>query len=169
MSDLSADTKVPVTHRAATDADRDFLFALYSSTRSDELAGLGWGQVQQEAFLMMQFEARRRCHALDFASADDRIILRDGRPIGRIMIARTDDEVRLVDIALLPGSRSQGIGTSLIRELTAEAEETGKPIRLHVDTASRAVGLYRRLGFTAIGENGIHECMEWRPATCLGN
>ena len=39
--------------------DEDFLWRLYVSTRAPEVAAFGWPPEQQEAFLRMQYRARR--------------------------------------------------------------------------------------------------------------
>src|SRR3712207_2371416 len=40
---------------------------------------------------------------------------------GRLDVARWPDELRIVDIALLPEHRNAGVGTALLRELQAKA------------------------------------------------
>ena len=42
--------------RARPDVE-SFLYELYASTRSEEMAGWGWDTAQQEFFLNMQFTA----------------------------------------------------------------------------------------------------------------
>ena len=118
MNDSPTGITALVTHRPATDGDSEFLFALFSSTRSDELAAAGLDDGQHEALLRMQFEARRRSYELEFRGADDRIVLWDREPIGRMMTARADREIRLVDIALLPAHRGRGIGTYSVKFIT---------------------------------------------------
>ena len=134
--------------RAATSEDEPFLLEVYASTRIDELAGLGWNDDQMRAFIKMQFLARERTYPRD----DDRIILLDGQPVGRIMVDRGDAAILLRDIALLPEYRNAGIGSHLIRDLMTEATAAGKPIILHVVSTSPAVHLYERLGFRLSGE-----------------
>jgi ribosomal protein S18 acetylase RimI-like enzyme len=81
-----------------------------------------------------------------------------------LLLSRLEDEIRLVDIALLPEHRGQGIGRRLIEGLFAEAAGAGKAVRLHVGKDNRAVPLYTRLGFQIIGDKETHFFMEWRPA-----
>jgi hypothetical protein len=47
---------VSVTLRPVTDADREFLIAVYDSTRAEELAQVEWQEGQREAFIRWQFE-----------------------------------------------------------------------------------------------------------------
>lgn len=155
---------VSVTLRAARDEDEEFLFALYSSTRRDEMAVWGWPAAQQEMFLRMQYRALAQRYAAEREVSDHQIILDDDRPIGRLLVARTADDIRLADIALLPEQRGRGIGAALIGDLQDEAERAGLPLRLHVTRDNRAAQLYQRLGFIITGDIGSHFKMEWRPA-----
>jgi GNAT superfamily N-acetyltransferase len=51
-----------------------------------------------------------------------------GRPAGRrLYVAREGDEIRIIDIALLPDYCNRGIGTTLLRGLQSEAAAAGKP------------------------------------------
>jgi ribosomal protein S18 acetylase RimI-like enzyme len=92
------------------------------------------------------------------------IICQDNRPIGRLVVNRSAEEVRVVDLALLPAHRNRGIGTLLMRQVCDEAARSGKPVRLSVLKNNRAARWYERLGFTKTGEAGFHDEMEWRPA-----
>jgi ribosomal protein S18 acetylase RimI-like enzyme len=153
-----------VTLRPARAEDEDFLFTLYASTRAEEMAAWGWPAAQQEMFLRMQYRALEQRYAAEREVSDQQIILHDDRPIGRLLVARKADEIRLADIALLPEHRGQGIGAALIGDLQDEAEGAGLPLRLHVTCDNRAARLYERLGFITTGDIGSHFKMEWRPA-----
>ena len=131
--------------RPATPDDEPFLLEVYASTRIDELAGLGWNDDQKQAFIKIQFLARER----SYPRVDDRIILLDGRAVGRMLVDRNEAEILLRDIALLTEYRNTGIGSRLINDLMQEAAAAGKPIKLHVVSSSPAVRLYERLGFRA--------------------
>jgi ribosomal protein S18 acetylase RimI-like enzyme len=154
---------VSVTLRAARADDESFLLALYGSTRQDEMAAWGWDAAQQEMFLRMQFLALQQRYAAEREHSEHRIILRDGVPVGRILVIRSADEIRLADIALLPEHRRSGIGSALIGDLQEEAARTGLPVRLHVTRDNRAAQLYERLGFVVCGDTGSHFKMEWLP------
>jgi ribosomal protein S18 acetylase RimI-like enzyme len=150
-----------VVLRPAQQHDSDFLRELYSSTRVEEMASWGWSDAQQKAFLRLQFEAQQRHHELAYEGAEDCIITVNDRPAGRLLVLRSDVELRLVDIALLPDYRNRGAGTIVIRMLQEEAAIGGKPLRLHVSYLNPALRLYRRLGFVEIGDTGTDYFMEW--------
>ena len=84
-------------------------------------------------------------------------------PVGRLYVARWQDEIRIVDIALLPPYRNTGLGTTILRDLLAEAAVAHKPVRIHVEKFNPALRLYERLGFVPIADKGVYLFMEWTP------
>jgi ribosomal protein S18 acetylase RimI-like enzyme len=156
---------VTVALRVADDADNAFLCELYGSTRAAEMAAWGWSGEQREQFVRMQFTARERHYGVMYPEREDRVILREGRPIGRMIVARRAREIVLVDMALLPEERGHGEGATLVRGLQREATEAGRPLRLHVlGSNAAAIRFYERLGFRTIDDDGSYLHMEWRPA-----
>jgi ribosomal protein S18 acetylase RimI-like enzyme len=154
---------ISVAWRSAHPEDEEFLSALYTSTRAEEVAAWGWTAAQEEAFLRMQFQAQRQAYQWQFPGADHQIILRQGQPVGRCLVYRTEAEIRLVDLALLPEDRGAGLGSAVVQALLDEAQQAGKPVRLHVTPTNRAARWYARLGFKPIGETPTHLSMEWSP------
>lgn len=149
--------------RLALPSDHEFLALLYASTRADELERAGFPLDQREAFCRMQFNAQQHHYTLYFARAVDTLIEMDGVPVGRELIARSSDELFLVDIALLPEWRSRGIGSDRLQRLIADSRALQCPIRLYAEQGSRAPALYQRHGFVITGEEGVYFTME-RPA-----
>lgn len=150
-----------ITLRQALIEDERFLFDLYASTRAEELDAWGWDDVQRQAFLALQFRGQQ-AHYDGYPNQDHQIVIEDGRPIGRLFVSRLENEIRLVDITLMPEFRGQGIGGRLIRGLIDEAQRTGKAVRLHVEKHNQAQRLYRRLGFEVFGDAETHWLMMWR-------
>lgn len=146
-------------------ADREFLARLYASTRSEELGPVPWPEAQKRAFLQSQFEAQHAHYTQHFPDASFDVIEIEGQPAGRLYVDRREDEIRLIDIALLPEHRGGGLGTSLLHDLLAEATAAKLPVTLHVEHANPAVRLYRRLGFDAdpAPETGVYQLMRWQP------
>jgi ribosomal protein S18 acetylase RimI-like enzyme len=155
---------LPITLRPVQPDDESFLYELYCSTRQEELAAWGWDAAQAAIFLQIQYRAQQQHYATHFAQATAQIICYDGRPIGRLVVAGTDEELRLADIALLPAYRNAGIGTLLLEDLLATAAQTGRPVRLHVEAHNRARRLYERLGFTVVAATGPYYLMEKAPS-----
>ena len=152
-----------VSFRPAAEADKPFLCALYASTREDELRVVDWPETQKKAFLDTQFEAQHRYYHEQFPTADYLVVELDGEAIGRIYVDRRADELRLVDIALIPEARNQGLGEALLLDLLDEGQAASLPIRIHVEKFNPAMHLYLRLGFKPVEDQGVYELMEWRP------
>ena len=150
-----------VVLRAATDDDRDFLVALYGSTRAD-LALLPLDDEQRDALVRMQFHAQdlHFRHTAPNASFD--LVEVDGSPAGRLYVDRTTGDIRIIDISLLPELRGGGIGSTLVRAVQDEAAATGRTVSLHVAMGNRAAELYDRLGFRLSADLGVYRLLEWR-------
>jgi GNAT superfamily N-acetyltransferase len=149
--------------RSVTLDDDPFLLSVYASTRAEELDQVEWAEGQREAFLKWQFEMQRREYDVRFPDAEYDLIEIDGQPVGRIWIGRTDQEIRLLDIALLPQFQNRGAGTALINWLIEEAKASGKRLRHMVFVLNNnAHRFYERLGFVEIEDLGGYKHMEWR-------
>lgn len=146
--------------RPATAEDNAFLFDLYCTTRADELAAWGWDAAQQAAFLRFQFMAQTQHYGAQLPHAEHSIICNASTPIGRIITIRGSDELRLVDLALLPSWRNTGIGSGLISDLIDQAAQRHVPLRLQVRTDNRARRLYERLGFRIVAHHDVYLHME---------
>ncbi len=147
--------------RPETADDEAFLYTVYASTREEELDAADWDEATRQAFLRMQFSAQRRGYRDMFPEGGFLIILCGNDRAGRMVVNRTLDEIRLVDIALLPAFQNQGIGARLVGDLITEAKETGRPLRVSVFKPSRAAVFYQRLGFVKSGEAGLYDHWEW--------
>ncbi len=154
----------PVSLNLAQPSDEQFLFEVYASTRAEEMALVSWTAEQKQAFLQMQSDAQRQSYALEFPEAKWYVIREADEPIGRLIVNRADDKILLVDIALLPEYRNRGIGTLLLHELMSEAQQSGLPLHLHIETFNPAFRLYERLGFVKVDEIGIYWELAWFPA-----
>jgi ribosomal protein S18 acetylase RimI-like enzyme len=153
----------PVTLRPSRDDDRPFLFRVYASTRWDELEPVPWTVEQKEAFLRQQFDAQDIDYRRNYKTASFDVIELAGDSVGRLFVDRRTDEIRIVDIALLPEHRGSGIGTALIRALLDEAAALGKRLSVHVERHNPARRLYERLGFAEVADRGLYLLMEVTP------
>ena len=151
-----------LTQRETLPDDEGFLFEIYLSSRGDDLTAMGWDAERSRNFLETQYAAQQRFLKANYPQGEDRVIILDTQPIGRIVVERNDQEIRVADVALLPQYRNSGIGTYLIRELLTEAARLGRPFRTQVTRSSAALSLFERLGVVKIGETGSHYQMEWR-------
>lgn len=111
----------------------------------------------------MQFNAQRQQYDEVYPQAENRIILQNNIPLGRMLVNSSESEITLVDIALLPEHRNAGVGTSLVQGLLAEALAARKPVRLHVWKFNPAFHLYERLGFSIVGDQSSYLEMLFQP------
>ncbi len=151
------------TLRPSTPEDRELLNRIYASTRAGEMAVVPWSEQQKQEFLRFQFDAQDKYYREHFPRAAYDLIVLDGEPVGRLYVDRRADEIRLIDIALLPEHRGAGIGGAIMRDVLAEGEQSGKLVRIHVEHNNPAMRLYLRLGFCKIEEQGVYHLMEWTP------
>jgi len=144
--------------------DEEFSFQVYASTRAGEMALVQWNAEEKEAFLRMQFHAQRTHYTTYSPKAGWWVIMLDDAPVGRMVVDRSpDQQINLMDIALLPEYRGQGLGTQLMQDLLDEARTSGKAVRLHVERFNPAYRLYQRLGFEETGtQAGIYMEMLWK-------
>lgn len=155
-----------VALRAVQTEDEDFLLQVYAASRADEMALVDWSDEQKLAFLRSQFEAQAAQYRARFPDAEYCLILQHERPVGRFWIGRTPEQIRLLDIAILPEFQNRGIGAVLLKSLLAESEAAGVPLRhmvFKMNTA--ALRFYARFGFSAIEDVGAYIHMERQPAS----
>ncbi|WP_017328067.1 N-acetyltransferase [Synechococcus sp. PCC 7336] len=144
--------------------DEPFLARVYASTRAEEMAMVDWNDEQKADFLQMQFHAQHSHYQEHYADAEFLIICAGDRPIGRLYIARWEDEFRIIDIALLSAERNRGVGSAILTTILSQARQEGLAVRIHVEQFNPAMRLYRRLGFDRIGDAGVYYLMEWLPS-----
>jgi GNAT superfamily N-acetyltransferase len=140
--------------------DTDFLYQVYASTRAGEMAQTGWDEGTKKQFLKFQFNLQHYQYHTNFPNASFHIIYIGDTRAGRIYINRTGDEIRIIDISLLPEFRGGGLGTRILKDLIAEAETASIPLRLSVKYDNLALNLYLRLGFNITDDKGFYLDME---------
>ena len=153
--------------RPVEEKDNLFIEAVYRSTREAELNLTNWSEEQKNAFSNMQSMAQLAEYKTKFPSAAWQVILYKKQDAGRFYTWESDQEIRLIDITLLPQFRGKGIGTFLLQELIQKSNKVQKKISLHVEPDNPALQLYQRLGFIHLRNNGRHYYMERNPG--LGN
>ncbi|BBB90375.1 MAG TPA: GNAT family N-acetyltransferase [Methylomusa anaerophila] len=147
--------------------DDIFLFEVYASSRTEEMAAWGWDEKQRREFLRQQHAVQQLSYRQRYPGLQYRIILSDGAKAGRMAMAQSDQELVLVDIILLPEFQNKGLGTAVLTALQAQAAANRLPLRLNVLSASRARQLYERLGFQADAAGELYTAMKWTPpANC---
>lgn len=159
--------------RAARDDDLPWLRDLYASTRAEEMAPVPWPEATKRAFLVQQFELQHRHFVGHFPHADFWLVAGARGPIGRLYRDRaalpdSPGDDLIVDICFMPEWRSRGLGSLLLNAAQVSAAARHRGLRLHVQMHnSRALALYRRLGFEPVDAGdatGSHIEMRWTAA-----
>ncbi|MEN8115917.1 MAG: GNAT family N-acetyltransferase [Bacteroidota bacterium] len=152
-----------INYRAIEKSDFPFLKKVYRSTREEELETTGWSDEEKEKFIEFQFNAQHTHYSNAYKDAGFFIIQFNKTDVGRLYLWRTEKQIRIMDIALLPEYRNKSIGTQILKELIAESEETGKKLNIHVEYYNPALKLYERLGFKKTDDTGVYFFMERLP------
>ncbi|PKM13837.1 MAG: N-acetyltransferase [Gammaproteobacteria bacterium HGW-Gammaproteobacteria-5] len=145
-----------ISLRPIASEDLPFLNELYASTRIEELASLPWDKAAKDAFLDQQFNAQHSYYQAHFPQAEFQLIELAGSPIGRAYLLWDEAHLQIIDVALLPAQRGQGIGSRLLRDWLSCADAQELSAGLYVESYNPAQTLYRRNGFIVTGENGVY-------------
>jgi ribosomal protein S18 acetylase RimI-like enzyme len=166
---------LPITFRERTAADESLLFTLFAETKGADLTLLGLSAEQLWPLLEMQFRGRQMTYAARYPAAWDAVIDRDSVAVGRVLLDRSQDHWRLIDIAVLACCRGQGIGSHVLRVCQEQCGELGMPLRLRVACGNPARKLYEQLGIAVVPQPtegpqaaghplpDLDQEMEWRP------
>jgi GNAT superfamily N-acetyltransferase len=133
-------------------ADEPFLRDLFASTRPD---AAGWPEEIRDLLLAQQFEAQRTGWNRTYPGSEHDLILLGELPVGRVWAHWPSAECLVVDLALLPSYRRQGIGAQIVGQLLERADKAGIRVRAHVERSnSAASAFWSRRG--DIRRSGLH-------------
>lgn len=163
-----ADRTFRLALRPIEAGDRELLFRIYASTREAERQLLDWAPAQWEAFLRQQFGFQHDQYMVAYDNPSFDLVLLEDEPVGRLYVDRSNDEIRIIDIAILSEFRCRGIGGRLLHALIAEAEAGGRFLGLHVEKNNPILDFYRRLGFQEVADRGVYLYMTRQPLRQAG-
>lgn len=150
-----------LTIRGADSADQEFLKRLYASTR-DDLRQMAADPAFIDSLIAMQQNMQLVGYRNMYPDAEYLVLEHDGEAVGRIVVNTGPDEMRLVDISLLPQARGKGFGTAVIRVLQQSSADKKLPLVLSVYRSNpQARRLYVALGFQPASGNEMAEQMIW--------
>jgi len=97
--------------------------------------------------------------------------IRDGKLVGYLICARYADVWHLMNIAVDPAVRGQGVGTGLLEQMVARAgEDAAYTLEVRPSNAT-AIALYERFGFRSAGtrrryyhDTGEDAVIMWRTS-----
>ena len=143
------------------ESDQAFLRELYGTTRAAELAVVPWTDKEKSDFIAMQFAAQHTFYTDQFKNAEFAIITKNNINIGRLYLDQRKDEIRIIDIAILPDYQKMGIGKALLQGVQTQAQELNLPITIHVEKSNPAMSLYKTLDFKFKEDQGVYNLMRW--------
>ncbi len=150
--------------RPVVEEDSAFLLEVYAGSREVELTFLPWDEAQKRLFVENQLKTQTAYYENEFPTATHHVILFDENPVGRIYIFRNDREILIMDMAVLPVYRKQGIGTALTKSLQREALESKIPIKIYIEAFNHSQNLFKNLGFEIVpGDDELNLLYQWNP------
>jgi ribosomal protein S18 acetylase RimI-like enzyme len=152
--------------RPVAPADAAFLLRVFAGTREDELALTNWDETTRDAFVRSQARAQAAHYQAHWPDAEHSVIVLQqseaSQDVGRLWLYRRAQAVHVLDIALLPEWRGQGLGRQVLQHLMVEARAQGRAVTIFVEAGNPARRLYDRLGFLPEGQpEGVHQFMRW--------
>ncbi len=152
-----------ISYRKIEDSDLPFLKEVYKSTREEEMQLVDWPEQQIEQFINQQFESQHDYYKQVYNEATFEIINWGSEPVGRLYLWESDQQIRIVDISLLPSFRNYGIGSRILQSLIEKSDISSKVLSIHVEYYNKALQLYQRLGFEQKDQTGVYFYMERKP------
>ena len=140
--------------RKAMASDSKFVFAVKKAAYREYVEQVwGWdGDYQRER------------HNREFSSHDFHIIQFSGTDVGFFITSSTSDTLKVNQIFVLPEYQGRGIGSACMTRIIDNANLEQRSVELQVlKVNTRGIDLYRRLGFTIVGEDSIYFQMEKLP------
>jgi ribosomal protein S18 acetylase RimI-like enzyme len=132
--------------RPATAHDAAFIYAVRAAGLRPYVEQVwGWDDRSQAARFRESFAPHRY-----------QVIVVAGQDVGALSVEQRPHELFVADIELLPAWRGRGLGTAILTELLRQAQQSGRPVTLHVLRVNPAQRLYHRLGFRVVGVTRIH-------------
>lgn len=135
-------------------SDEEILFEIFKAGRPDLFQFIEMDPSRNNPLLWQQFKLSQ---SYDSGQAEEeRFLIRLGDEIvGKLYLRKKINCTEVVSIVILPQFRCRGIGTSLLRNIIADAFENNKNVELKVAWYNyEAKKLYEKLGFIEI-ENYI--------------
>ena len=143
-------------------ADAEFLAALFRSSASINL--LPVDDAVKESLLQMQLASQAASYRSQHPDARFDIIEQQGRPIGRLVVDSGCEIGCVVDFALLPECRGQGLGSLIMTAVVAQFARLRRPVRCMVLAGNEAsLRMCSRAGFVPIDSTPPFVQLEWRP------
>lgn len=135
--------RMNLTFPPTTQSDADLLVSIRIAAMRESLERLGRFDPQR---------ARERFLA-SFDPALCRFIETDDARVGFFLVRPQPDHWLLDHLYILPEHQTRGIGAAVLRQIIADADSQGMPIRLGALRGSKSNDFYRRHGFEQTDES----------------
>ncbi|WP_130473027.1 GNAT family N-acetyltransferase [Candidatus Magnetaquicoccus inordinatus] len=150
--------------RPARPDDEPFLAVLYRSTRQD-LRLIDAEDDFIEHLIGLQQQWQTVSYGENNPDAFVFIVEKLGDRIGRVIVHFGEQEVRIMDISLIPKVRHQNLGTGIMQALQRAATQVKVPLTLCVAKHNGiAKQFYARLGFQLAASDNMVDLLVWQPA-----
>jgi GNAT superfamily N-acetyltransferase len=142
--------------RPACAADLEYAYQVKKAAEGDLVrAVFGWDEAVQRDYQKEDFYAKRPS-----------LIVVDGAAVGTVALIETGGWLEIGQFFILPEHQHKGIGSRVLEDALQDADSKHMPARLTYLRGNRAEALYRRYGFTLVGQTETHRYMERAPAPC---
>lgn len=149
--------------RPMSAADNVFNEGLYRTTR-DDLRLLDAEEDFIESLIDAQRQAQTQGYGDMFPNAMYFVVEHHNERIGRVVLDFGQNEIRVVDIALIPAARGKGYGSEILQAVQRVAGKVMAPVVLSVRFDHLpAKQLYGGLGFVVEEAQIPYEHMVWYP------
>ncbi|MBV9863916.1 MAG: GNAT family N-acetyltransferase [Abitibacteriaceae bacterium] len=143
-----------ITRRPTQEADTDFAREAHHRAYHD---------VSIQQFGPWDERAQDRYFQTGWTAAVHEIVLCDGAPCGYACIEERPHDMHVRELVIHPDFQNRGIGSAVLRQVMARAQERQVPVRLGTFVKNRALHLYQRLGFEEFDRTEVHILLQWVP------
>jgi len=143
--------------------DEPFLTDLFTVIEQERLAWTDLKNGSLQTIISHELIGQQRHYRALNEDATHCLIIAQSKPAGRVVFWNNRDEIRLAELAVAPAFRGLGIGSAVVETLKAQARQTKRPVRLHVEKYHHRQPrrFYHQLGFRVIEDRDTHWFMEW--------
>lgn len=150
----AAGTEPQLVLRQATVADAEFAVQVIRTTMQGHVLRT-WGHWNEPGVRERAIE--------DTGAGRTHIIELDGQAAGLFLVDERPTHTELEQIFLLPPFQRRGLGTRLMRELMAQADRSGRTLRLQVLRVNPARFWYSQLGLREVEQSDAFLVMAYDP------
>jgi ribosomal protein S18 acetylase RimI-like enzyme len=150
-----------LTLRPANDADQTAIAQLYHACRTD-LHALPMPTGMIANLIAQQQQIQAHGLAQQYPNAQTQVLAQGEQILARIIFDTGVNDIRLIDIMVLPMVQRRGLARKLIQYLQQQAADLQLPLRLNVmQDNPGAIALYLSCGFQISQQDYLTQQMQW--------